>query len=80
MDNGSNMHLSKIDPAPFGMITEMFLVHFEPVVTPWKSPTCLENGPFWTKNGLKVGQKSVFTKMDHSGWSNKGFKPILSPW
>ena len=45
--NGSKMRFSKSDPAPFGMLKQLFLAHFEPVVThfgPWKRPKCLENG------------------------------------
>ena len=52
--NGSKMHFSKSDPRSFGMLKLMFSAHFEPVVTrigPWKIPKCLENGPFWCKNG-----------------------------
>ena len=41
---------SKVVPIPCGMLKQVLLAHFEPVVTcfgPWKIPTCLENGPFW---------------------------------
>ena len=44
--NGSKTHFSKSDPRPFGMLKQVFLAHFEPVVTrfgPWKIPKCLEN-------------------------------------
>ena len=40
---------SKVVPRPLGMLKQMFLGRFEPVVTrfgPWKIPKCLENGPF----------------------------------
>ena len=43
------------------MLKQVFLAHFEPMVThlgPWKIPKCLENGPFL---GPKVGQKWVKT-------------------
>ena len=43
------------------MLKQVFLAHFEHVVTrfgPWKIPKCLEKGPFcdqkWVKNGLKT--------------------------
>ena len=48
--NVSKPHFSKSDPGPFGMLKQVFLAHFEPVVTrfgPWKIPKCLEKGPFW---------------------------------
>ena len=52
--NGSNTRLSKSDRGPFRMLKQVFLAHFELVVMcfgPWKSPKCLENGRFGTKNG-----------------------------
>ena len=48
--NGSKRRFSKSDPGPFGMLKQVFLAHFEPVVTrfgSWKLQKCLENGPFW---------------------------------
>ena len=39
---------SKVVPRPLGMLKQVFLARFEPVVTrfgPWKIPKCLENGP-----------------------------------
>ena len=48
--NGSETCFSKSDPGPFGMLKEVFLAHFEPVVTRfglWNIPKYLENGPFW---------------------------------
>ena len=66
--NGSKPHFSKSNPGPFGMLKQVFLAHFEPVVTrfgPWKIP----------KNGSKMGQKRAFPKkiLDHSACSNKTF-------
>ena len=52
VQNASNPHFSKIDHGPFWMLKQVFLAHFEPVVThfgPWKIPKCLENGPFRDK-------------------------------
>ena len=46
---GLKTRFSKSDPGPFGMLKQVFLDHFEPVVTcfgPWKIPKCLENGSF----------------------------------
>ena len=48
VQNGSKTCFSKSDPRPFGMLKQVFLAHFELVVThfgPWKIPKCLENGP-----------------------------------
>ena len=68
--NGSKTRFSKSGPGPFGMIKQVFLARFEPVVTrfgPWKSQNALKMGRFKTKNGLKMGQKRVFPKviLDH---------------
>ena len=49
VNNASKMHFSKSDPRPFGMLKQVFLAHFQPVVTcfgPCKIPKCLENGSF----------------------------------
>ena len=72
------MIFSKIVPRPLGMLKQVFLGHFEPVVArfgPWKISKCLGNGPFGTNNGSKMGQKRVFPKVipDHLGCSNKCF-------
>ena len=83
--NGSKAHFSKSDPGPFGMLKQVFLAHFEPLVTrfgPRKIPKCLENVSFFgTKKGSKMGQNRVFPKviLDHWGCSNKCFLPIWSP-
>ena len=47
--NKSKTRFSKIDPGPFGMLKQVFLARFEPVVTcfgPRKILKCLENGSF----------------------------------
>ena len=49
---------SKVVLRPLGMLKQVFLAHFEPVVTcfgPWKIPKCLENGPFWDQKWVKNG-------------------------
>ena len=63
--SGSKTHFSKSDPGPFRMLKQVFLAHFEPVVTrfgPWKIPKCLENGPFWDQKWVKNGSKTCFSK------------------
>ena len=79
------MIFSKIVPRPLGMLKQVVLACFEPVVArfgPWKIPKCLENGPFWDQNGSKMGQKRIFPKVivDHLGCSNRCFQRILSPF
>ena len=52
--NGSKTHLSRNDPEPFGMLTQVFLAHFEAIGTgfgPWKSQNALKRGRFGSKNG-----------------------------
>ena len=44
--NGSQTHISRRYPVPFGMLKQVFLAQFEPEVArfgPWKVPKCLEN-------------------------------------
>ena len=56
--NASKTNFSKSDPGPFGMLKQVFLAHFEPVVTrfgPWQIPKCLENGSFWDEKWVKNG-------------------------
>ena len=58
---------SKIVPRPLGMLKQVFLGRFEPVVArfgPWKIPKCLENGPFWDQQCVKNGSKTRFSKND----------------
>ena len=57
----------KVVPRPFGMLKQVFLGHFEPVVArfgPWKIPKCLQNGPFWDQKCVKNGSKTRFPKSD----------------
>ena len=52
------MIFSKVVPRPLGMLKQVFLGRFEPVVArfgPWKIPKCLENGPFWDQQCVKNG-------------------------
>ena len=56
----------KVVPRPLGMLNQVCLGRFEPVVAyfgPWKIGKCLENGRFqdqkWVK---KMGQKHIFQK------------------
>ena len=56
---------SKVVPRPLGMLKQVFLGRFEPVVArfgPWKIPKCLENGPFWDQQWVKNGSKMHFSK------------------
>ena len=65
--NGSKTPFSKTHPRPFGMLKQVFLAHFEPVVTrfgPWKIPKCLENRPFWDEKWVKNGSNPLFFKRD----------------
>ena len=65
--NGSKPHFSKSDLGPFGMLKQVFLAHFEPVVTrfgPWKIPKSLENWPTWDQKWVKNGSKTRFSKSD----------------
>ena len=76
--NGSKMRFSKSHPQPLGMVKQVFLAHFEPVVThfdPWKIPKCLANGPFldqkWVKNLL-------FQKWSKTIWGTQ--TSVFSPY
>ena len=58
---------SKVVPRPLGMLKQVFLGHFEPVVArygPWKIPKCIENGPFQDQKWLKNGSKTHFSEND----------------
>ena len=49
------------------MLKQVFLAHFEPVVTrfgPWKMPKCLENGPLWDRKWVKNGSQTRVSKSD----------------
>ena len=57
------MILCKLVPRPLGMLKQVVLGRFEPVVArlgPWKIPKCLENGPFWYQKWVKNGSKMRF--------------------
>ena len=61
------MIFSKLVPGPLGMLKQVFLGRFEPVVArfgPWKIPKCLENGPFWDQQCVKNGSQTRFSKSD----------------
>ena len=65
--NRSKTCFSKSDPGPLGMLKQVFLAHFEPVVTcfgPCKNPKWLENWPFWDHKWVKDGSKLHFSKSD----------------
>ena len=90
--NRSKTCFSKSDPRPLEMLKQVFLAHFEPVVTcfgPWKIPKCLENGPFWEQKWVKTGSKTCFSKSDPGPFGMLGqvslahFEPIqtgFGPW
>ena len=66
---------SKSDHGALGVLKEVFLAHWGPLVTrfgPCTTPKCLENG-FGSKNGSKMGPKCICPKViiDHVGCSNK---------
>ena len=76
---------SKVVPRPLGMLKQVFLGRFEPVVARLghgKSQNALKMGRFGTNNGSKMGQKRVFPKVipNHLGCSNECFEPVLSPF
>ena len=61
------MFFFKVFPRPLGMLKQVFLGRFEPVVArfgPWKIPKCLENGPFRDQRWVKNGSKTRFSKND----------------
>ena len=67
VNNGSKTRFSKGDSGLFGVLKQVFLAHFGPMVTrfgPWKIPKCLENGLFWEQNWVKHGSKARFSKTD----------------
>ena len=58
---------SKVVPRPLGMLKQVFLGRFEPVVArfgAWKIPKCLENGPFQDQKWVKNESKTRFSKSD----------------
>ena len=79
------MSFSKVVPRPLGMLKQVFLGRFEPVVArfgPWKIPKCLENGPFWDQQWVKNGSKTRFSKNDPGPFMmlKQVFLALLSPW
>ena len=61
------MIFSKVVPRPLGMLKQVFLGRFEPVVArfgSWKIPKCLENGPFWDQQWVKNGSKTRLSEND----------------
>ena len=86
------MIYSKVVPRPLGMLKQVFLGRFEPVVArfrPWKIPKCLENGPFWDQQCVKNGSKTHFSKNDprpfrmHKQVFLAHFEPVVmhfGPW
>ena len=89
---GEKIFFSKVVPGPLGMLKQVFLAHFELVVTrfgPWKIPKCLENGPFWDQKWVKNGSKMRFpTSGTGPFWMLKQvflahFEPVVTcfgPW
>ena len=68
----------KVGPRPLGMLKQVVLGRFEPVVArsgPWKIPKCIENGSFHDQKWVKNGSNGNFPKviLDHLGCSNKCF-------
>ena len=58
---------SEVVPRPLGMLKQVLLGRFEPVVAhfgAWKIPKCLENGPFWDQKWVKNGLKTRFSEND----------------
>ena len=86
VNNGSKTHFSKTDPGPFGMLKQVFLAHFELVVTrfgPWNIPKCIEKPPFWDQKWVKNGLKTCFSKSDptcegHKQVKRAHFEPVLT--
>ena len=74
----------KVVPRPLGMLKQVLLARFEPVVAcfgPRKIPKCLENGPFWDQKWLKNGSKKRFLKSDRGpfGMLEQVFLTRLEP-
>ena len=70
-----NINFPKVIPRPLGMLKQVFLARFEPVVTyfgPWKIRKCLESGLFWDEKWIKNGSSKHFSIVT-LGCSNKCF-------
>ena len=88
VENGSKMRFSNSDSGPFAVLKQVFLAHFEPVVTrfaPWKTSKCLENGSFWDQKWVKNESKTRFIKSDPGPFrmlkqveQKKHFQPVLT--
>ena len=77
---------------PVGKLKQLFLAHFELVVTrfgPWKIPKCLANGPLWDQKWVKNRSKTHFSTRDptpfgmHQQVVLAHFAPVLrlfGPW
>ena len=60
---GEKIIFSKGVPRPVGMLKQVYLGCFEPVVVrfgSWKIPKCLENGLFWELKRVKKKVKNAF--------------------
>ena len=72
----STKHFCKSYRGLFGMLKDAVLAHIGFVVMcfgPWRIPKCPKMGHFWTKNGSKRGEKTIFAKAigDSLGCPNK---------
>ena len=59
----SKIIFSKFVPRPLGVLKQVFLARFEPMVARYDAPIfpkSLENGLFGDQKGSKMGQKRVF--------------------
>ena len=68
---------AKSDRGQFGTLKQLFLAHFEHVVThfgPWKIPKCLENGSCWDQKRIKAGSP-VAARGDGVKWGSALPKP-----
>ena len=78
VSGAKKMIFFKVVPGPLGMLKQVFLARFKPVVArfgPWKIPNASKMGRHGTKDGSKMGEKRVFPQVifDHSICSNKCF-------
>ena len=63
----SKIIFSKFVPRPLGVLKQVFLAFFEPMVArydPPSTPKSLENGLFWDQKWIKDGSKMCFPKSD----------------
>ena len=61
------MILCKIVLRPLGVLKQVFLACFEPILArfdPPKIPKILENEVSWEQKRVKIGSKNVFSKND----------------